>query len=597
MTSFFKLTNNTGQPAENNICFLNASLQALNSVDFCREFFVNRSFDPGDLKFPICDEISRIFKFSSSNFVTSAGTLRALIGTLDGGSYSYYNDGSQQDSSAFLQLLLNIIDTEIVSVTGRKSTFLEEFKSKQKISYNFTATEDGSCPHCGSQAYRREQDFNVLVLIAQNSLHRKKDIKDIITENFDTPAPLLRMRCSACQADTIPEEQKQFAREVRELSLWPNVLIVEVGKFDAYMQKIRRNIFPEDVLQVSSGDSYELVSIINHSGPNQYSGHYVTFVKRENKWYECNDQKLDVRVKDDVISDNNYIYMYQRRKVVTLKSLKSKDCRKPKQAKVQLCSQKDVNVISNRAKSEQAKDQSCSKRDENVISNRAKSKGIIEKSKLEKNKDDKKLSPLKLVDGLKDAIKSTKNSNNYVAPPIYTESSPFDLSSCKVCTKSCKSLMSHLKKSSSCIKEYNIDELKRQLNFLRTNKKSKSYFKRKASMSVDELMEASQQAAKRMKVQRANQTEDEKLLKRETENIARREARANQPEDVKLLKRESKNIAQRKSRANQPEDVKLLKRESKNIAQRKSRANEPEDVKLLKRERKNIAQKKTRANK
>ena len=72
--SFFKLCNNTGLKDETNICFLNAALHALNSLNVCREFFVNRDYDPGDLQFPICDEISRIFKFSGSQFVASAGT-------------------------------------------------------------------------------------------------------------------------------------------------------------------------------------------------------------------------------------------------------------------------------------------------------------------------------------------------------------------------------------------------------------------------------------------------------------------------------------------------------------------------------------------
>ena len=144
--TLIKLRNNTGLAAETNICFLNAALQALNSLDFCRTFFVNREYDTGNLRFPICDEIGRIFRFSGSQFVASAGTLRSLIGTLDGGSYSYYNDRSQQDSSAFLQLLLNIIDSEICSVTKGKSSFLDMFQSKQFISYSFTGSHDGTCP-------------------------------------------------------------------------------------------------------------------------------------------------------------------------------------------------------------------------------------------------------------------------------------------------------------------------------------------------------------------------------------------------------------------------------------------------------------------
>ena len=44
-----KLRNNTGLATETNICFLNAALQALNSLDFCRTFFVNREYDTGNL--------------------------------------------------------------------------------------------------------------------------------------------------------------------------------------------------------------------------------------------------------------------------------------------------------------------------------------------------------------------------------------------------------------------------------------------------------------------------------------------------------------------------------------------------------------------
>ena len=55
--SVLKLCNNTGVREETNICFLNAALQALNSLDYFREFFVNRDYDPGSHQFPICDEI------------------------------------------------------------------------------------------------------------------------------------------------------------------------------------------------------------------------------------------------------------------------------------------------------------------------------------------------------------------------------------------------------------------------------------------------------------------------------------------------------------------------------------------------------------
>ena len=113
-----KLLNNTGILHEQNICFLNASLQALKSLERCREFFINRDYDPGDLSFPICDEIGRLFR-GNSEAIQSAGRLRKLIG--DGEGCSSYNDGTQQDAGGLLLILLDLISEEIKTVTGRKS--------------------------------------------------------------------------------------------------------------------------------------------------------------------------------------------------------------------------------------------------------------------------------------------------------------------------------------------------------------------------------------------------------------------------------------------------------------------------------------------
>ena len=193
--SLFKLCNNTGVREEANICFLNAALQALNSLDYCREFFVNRDYDPGaGMRFPICDEISRIFNFSKTQFVASAGSLRSLIGRMEGGSYSYFNDGSQQDSGAFLQLLLNLVDSEISFVTKHKSKFLDELQSKQIISYSFVGTVDGSCSFCGNPGYMREEEFNLLLLTPQKNENGKIQVKELISQNYDTPMPQFRMR-------------------------------------------------------------------------------------------------------------------------------------------------------------------------------------------------------------------------------------------------------------------------------------------------------------------------------------------------------------------------------------------------------------------
>ena len=101
-----KLLNNTGILHEENICFLNASLQALKSMESCCQFFIRREYDPGNLHFPICDEIGRLFR-GNSEAIQSAGQLRKLIGLQEG--CRSYNDGTQQDAGSLLLILLELI--------------------------------------------------------------------------------------------------------------------------------------------------------------------------------------------------------------------------------------------------------------------------------------------------------------------------------------------------------------------------------------------------------------------------------------------------------------------------------------------------------
>ena len=69
---------------------------------------------------------------------------------------------------------------------------------------------------------------------------------------------------------------------------------------------------PEDVLEMPSGDQYLLVSIINHIGPSLNEGHYITFVKKGEFWQEKNDIYNYPITKKELVTDNNYIYFYEK---------------------------------------------------------------------------------------------------------------------------------------------------------------------------------------------------------------------------------------------------------------------------------------------
>ena len=93
-----------------------------------KDFFISRVYDSENLQFPICDEIGRLFKHNSED-VQTAAHLRKLIGSKVG--CEGYNDGTQQDAGALILILLDLINTELKTVSGRESSFTEQLTSKQ----------------------------------------------------------------------------------------------------------------------------------------------------------------------------------------------------------------------------------------------------------------------------------------------------------------------------------------------------------------------------------------------------------------------------------------------------------------------------------
>ena len=121
--------------SERNVCFVNSSLQLINSIPAVRRYFVDKQFR-SDTKeahqFPISDQISELFR-ASPDIVSSAGEVRELVaGSCN--EYGYLNKGDHQDLTAFLLILLDLIDKEMINATGQETfTFNKQTFNSQNI--------------------------------------------------------------------------------------------------------------------------------------------------------------------------------------------------------------------------------------------------------------------------------------------------------------------------------------------------------------------------------------------------------------------------------------------------------------------------------
>ena len=125
-----KLYNNTRFEAEKNLCFVNTALQLLYSDHEFRNFFTNKIFQNNvNSSFPICDEISAIFR-TLGRFPASAAKLRTLVGLFSG--VDEISDRQQKDITHFLRLLLQTLETELSSQPEQASGLIQRFWGKEK---------------------------------------------------------------------------------------------------------------------------------------------------------------------------------------------------------------------------------------------------------------------------------------------------------------------------------------------------------------------------------------------------------------------------------------------------------------------------------
>ncbi len=56
---------------------------------------------------------------------------------------------------------------------------------------------------------------------------------------------------------------------------------------------------------------YSIFSIVIHCGKNIQAGHYVSIIKRKDKWYICDDDEIEEINKNEILSKNAYLLFYR----------------------------------------------------------------------------------------------------------------------------------------------------------------------------------------------------------------------------------------------------------------------------------------------
>ena len=189
------------------------------------------------------------------------------------------------------------------------------FGELKELARNLLDSVDGKCTRCSLLPSVEEQKFTVLhVNIPDTSM--VVPLSRILENHFQQSSDLLKMRCGNCcsHISNCPQTRQCKPREStiqKELVKGPDVLVIQLSRFThAGGRKIKTTVWPDEVLEMTTGELYKLNSISHHMGETANSGHYLASVKADTFWLRCNDTETTQITEDDAKSSECHACLY-----------------------------------------------------------------------------------------------------------------------------------------------------------------------------------------------------------------------------------------------------------------------------------------------
>ncbi|CEG41380.1 ubiquitin-specific protease [Plasmopara halstedii] len=225
--------------------------------------------------------------------------------------------GRQEDSHEFFRLLLDSMQRSCLRRAQIKSE--SHVAASTTFVHRIFGGKLKNCLKCAKCGFVSERYDDFLDL----SLEVASGVNSIIgalrhftaTEKLDD---YNAWKCSQCG-------QRSRAEKGLSIAKCPNVLMIQLKRFDVMSGKIKRHIEFPQMLDIAIGMSkncddlhrkrtkYELHAVLVHAGYSTDCGHYFAFVKGSSgQWYEMNDDSVRWVRLETVLQQKAYMLFYSR---------------------------------------------------------------------------------------------------------------------------------------------------------------------------------------------------------------------------------------------------------------------------------------------
>ena len=314
-----KITHNLQLINRRNDCFANSVIQLLRVTHYGsflkNKFSVLANDKDGDYK--VSKALSKLFNNQSRGQV-SADSIRRYVAQRAG--KMYLNEGTQQDAEEFFRALEETISLEFSSS--------EEFRVQRRkhwgevqIRRSFCDnTQYGKCGICNQYPTSKKEQFLMIQLHIPRS-ESCVSITSVIQNHFSESIQTDKIRCPNC----CPHDRNgvicthkgvcrdREAAELIQLTEAPELLFIQLLRYDGTGQKIMTLVEIEQELVLPSKETYEAVATLNHIGETTTSGHYVTHLKDDSgQWMLFDDAFNKQSSLKEANSVDNYILLFKR---------------------------------------------------------------------------------------------------------------------------------------------------------------------------------------------------------------------------------------------------------------------------------------------
>jgi ubiquitin C-terminal hydrolase len=200
---------------------------------------------------------------------------------------------SQEDAAEGISFLL--ANTREESIISYKTT-CEECKNLSK--------NDEICNKIGLPIIKTEDGSQIKI---EDCLNKYFETEKLEGDN--------QYYCDKCKKKVDAESKSCFKN-------LPESIIISLNRFEynskGEKSKIKTEINFEKQLEIEDENKnkgkYEPISFIVHIGSTTNSGHYFSYVKKEDQWYECNDEKITKLTETEIFEEikNAYIVLYDK---------------------------------------------------------------------------------------------------------------------------------------------------------------------------------------------------------------------------------------------------------------------------------------------